>query len=29
VLVPEASFRRLIGIEALPDHYRRFWGDAV
>lgn len=29
VLVPEASFRRLIGIEALPEHYRRFWGEVV
>lgn len=28
VFVPEASFRRLIGIEALPEHYRRFLGIA-
>lgn len=29
VQVPEASFRRLIGIDALPDHYRQFWAESI
>lgn len=28
VVVPEASFRRLVGIEALPEHYRQFWANS-
>jgi hypothetical protein len=28
VVVPEASFRRLVGIESLPEHYRQFWADS-
>lgn len=28
VVVPEASFRRLIGIDALPEHYRQFWANS-
>lgn len=29
VAVPEASFRRLVGIEALPEHYRQFLAGTV
>jgi acyl-coenzyme A thioesterase PaaI-like protein len=29
VLLPEASFKRVVGVDTLPDSYRRHFGDLV